>query len=182
MKQTLTLSALFVCMSTMLFAQQPDAFDTQYKVYKNAMRFYDLQAASNALYNMIAIKPEREDLNDSLAFIYFAGERYGQAYLLGEEILKKSPEKTDILEVVAVSKQSLGLTKEALANFESLYQRTKSLYYLYQVATLQYGLQRYGECIASLDIIIASPDAATQKINIRNPNNTSQEVPMACLL
>lgn len=176
------LKLLFVVAALMtgsqLFSQTPDAFEVQSRVYKNSLKYYDLQAASIALYNMIALKPERTDLNDSLALLYFAGERYAQAYLLGEEILKQSSGKTDILEMVAVSKQSLGLTKEALADFEKLYQTEKSLYYLYQVATLQYSLKRFGECIVSLDQIINNAESAKQKVNIRNQNNTSQDVPM----
>ena len=126
---------------------------------------------------MQALKPERADLNDSLALLYFAGERYAQAYLIGESILKDNPKRSDILEVVAVSKQNLGLIKEALADYEKLYAAEKSVFYLYQTATLQYQLKRYGECVASIDQIIASADADKQKVTIRLQQG-SQEVPM----
>jgi hypothetical protein len=55
----------------------------------------------------MAIKPARKDLRDSLVNLYFLSERYGQAFTLGEEILKEEPKRTEILELVAVSKQSL---------------------------------------------------------------------------
>lgn len=154
-----------------------DPFDVQMRVYKGALKNYDLQAATIALYNMIAIKPERADLNDSLALLYFAGERYAQAYLIGEEILKKDGSRKDMLELVAVSKQNLGLIKEALADYEKLYAADKSIYYLYQMATLQYQLKRFGECIASLDKIIGDPASAQQKVNILVQGG-SQDVPM----
>jgi tetratricopeptide (TPR) repeat protein len=35
------------------------------------------------------------------------------------------------------------------------------------MATEQYQLKRYGECVASLDQIIASPESEKQKVNIR---------------
>jgi tetratricopeptide (TPR) repeat protein len=126
---------------------------------------------------MQALKPERTDLNDSLALLYFAGERYAQAYLIGEEIVKNDPKRKDMLELVAVSKQNLGLIKESLADYEKLYAIDKSIFYLYQMATEQYQLKRYGECVASLDQIIASPDADKQKVNIRMQGG-GQEVPM----
>jgi tetratricopeptide (TPR) repeat protein len=172
------LGILFGCNG--LFAQAPvsqDPFDVQMRFYKSALRNYDLQAATVALYNMQALKPERTDLNDSLALLYFAGERFAQAYLIGEEILKTSPKRTDMLELVAVSKQNLGLIKESLADYEKLYAAEKSVYYLYQMATLQYQLKRYGECVASLDQIIASTDADKQKVTIRTQGG-AQEVPM----
>lgn len=164
----------FICIG-LLSAQ--DAFDVQSRVYKTALKNYDLQAATIALYNMQALKPERTDLNDSLALLYFAGERYAQAYIIGEEILKTNPKRSDILELVAVSKQNLGLIKEALADYEKLYSNEKSVYYLYQTATLQYQLKRYGECVASIDQILASADADKQKVTIRLQQG-SQEVPM----
>ncbi len=175
MKKTVFTILSILLVSGSLLAQ--DAFDAQSKVYKAALKNYDLQAATIALYNMAALKPERTDLQDSLALLYFAGERYPQAYLIGEEILKANPKRTDMLELVAVSKQNLGLIKEALADYEKLYAGDKSVYYLYQISTLQYQLKRYGECVASLDQIIANPESDKQKVNIRVQNG-SQDIPM----
>jgi tetratricopeptide (TPR) repeat protein len=176
MKKTVfALSAVVLLSVTNLKAQ--DAFDTQMKAYKLALKNYDLQAATVCLYQAIALKPERKDLNDSMALLYFAGERYAQAFIIGEEILKDNPKRNDMLELVAVSKQSLGLVKESLADYEKLYAADKSIYYLYQIATLQYQLKRYGECVASLDQVIANPESAKQKVNIVVQGG-SQDVPM----
>lgn len=176
MKKTILLTFLGAALFTAGIKAQ-DAFEVQQRFYKNALKNYDLQAATIALYNMIALKPEKADLNDSLALLYFAGERYPQAYLVGEQILKTNPNRNDILEVVAVSKQNLGMLKESLADYEKLYAAEKSLYYLYQMATLQYQLKRYGECVASLDQIINNPESAKQKVNIVVQGG-SQDVPM----
>ncbi|MBL7779123.1 MAG: hypothetical protein JNK66_12630 [Chitinophagales bacterium] len=173
----LVFALAFTSLAAVTTVQAQDAYEIQRKVYQNALKHYDLQAATIALYNMIALKPEKADLNDSLALLYFAGERYGQAFLIGEEILKKDASRKDMLELVAVSKQNLGMIKEALSDYEKLYASEKSLYYLYQIATLQYQLKRYGECVASLDQIIANPESDKQKVNI-NVQGGSQEVPM----
>jgi predicted Zn-dependent protease len=178
MKKSLFTLVLSVLLMTATVHAQDAAFETQMKVYSSALKYYDLQVAATALYNAMALKPDRKDLRDSLALIYFAGERYGQSYTLGEEILKDNPKRNDILEMVAVSKQSLGLVKEALADYETLYNGEKQLFYLYQIATLQYQLKRYGECVASLDQIINNEASAKQNVSIRNSNNSSQSVPM----
>jgi tetratricopeptide (TPR) repeat protein len=173
---TYLLLCLFGC--GFLSAQTPDEFEIQTRVYKQALKNYDLQSATVALYNMQALKPERTDLNDSLALVYFAGERYAQAYLIGEGIVTADPKRKDMLELVAVSKQNLGMVKESLADYEKLYAIDKSVYYLYQMATLQYQLKRFGECVANLDQIIAGTDADKQKVTIRAAQNQQQEVPM----
>ena len=154
-----------------------DPFEVQNRAYKLALKNYDLPSATVALYGMIALKPERTDLQDSLVLIYFGNERYAQAYFVGQEILKNNPQRNDILELVAVSKQNLGLIKEALADYEQLYNKQKAIFYLYQMATLQYQLKRYGKCVASLDQIIADAKSEKEKVNIRMQNG-SQEVPM----
>lgn len=180
MKRTF-LSLYFATMAFQAsFAQSnasTDPFELQQKVYKQAMSRYDLETAIVAMYQMIALKPSKPELNDSLAMLYFAHERYPQAFLTGEEILKTNPEKTAIRELVAVSKQNIGLIKESLAEYEKLYEQQKTMFYLYQIATLQYQLKRFGECIASLETILNSKEADDQKVSIRMQNG-NQEVPM----
>jgi tetratricopeptide (TPR) repeat protein len=162
---------------TSLSAQGTDPFDVQMRVYKSALKNYDLQTATIALYNMQALKPERTDLNDSLAIIYFTSEKYAQAYFVANAIVTADPKRNDMLEMVAVSQQNLGMIKESLASYEKLYAAGKSVYYLYEMGILQYQLKRFGECIASLDQILASADADKQKVNIRG-QQSSQDVPM----
>ena len=196
---TLLLSASAILLSTATHAQkgksaepqasseQPAAssqgnnatqFNAQISAYKTAMKYYDLQSAASAIYSALALNPERTDLIDSLAYIYFAGEKYPQSFLVGEDILKKNEGRNDIREIVAVSKQSLGMGKEALVDYEKLYSATKDLQFLYQISTLQYQLKRFGECIGSLDQIIASPESAKQEVSLRNQDGSGQKVPM----
>ena len=173
----LVLTAGLVSAQGQAGSNSSDPFDVQLRFYKAALKNYDLQAATVALYTMQALKPERSDLNDSLALLYFAGERWAQAYLVGQAIVNGDPKRNDMLEMVAVSKQNLGMIKESLADYEKLYGTEKSVYFLYQMATLQYQLKRYGECVASLDQILANADADKQKVNIRVQGGT-QDVPM----
>jgi len=181
MKKSFITLVFAIIASTNLFSQSNtvsnEPFDVQSRFYRSALKNFDLPAATVALYNMMAIKPERTDLNDSLALLYFASERYAQAYTVGQEIVNNNPKRLDMLELVAVSKQNLGMIKESLADYEKLYAQQKALLYLYQMATLQYQLKRFGECIASLDEIIGNADAEKQKVNIRMQNG-SQDVPM----
>lgn len=158
------------------FANAQDMFKVQMETYKSALKYYDLPTAVTALYTAMAIKPERKDLRDSLVFIYFAGERFVQANAMAEDILKEKPNRFDLLEVAAVSKQSLGALKEALTDFEKVYKESKQVFHLYQIAAIQYQLKRYGEAAESLDKIIASPESETQKVMIRLQDNKSQSI------
>jgi tetratricopeptide (TPR) repeat protein len=173
---------LFACMilcSNLLSAQpKPIAgeFETQYKVYRQSLQYLDLQSAATAVLHMIALKPERKEFRDSLMYVYFTAEKFSQAFLVGESILKDKPDSKDVLEVVALSKQQIGMVKEALPDYEKLYQLSKDLFYLYQIAGIQYQLKRMGECQASVDQIISDKDAATRKVTITNSDRSSEEV------
>ena len=90
--------------------------------------------------------------------------------------LSENPGNTALLEMVAVSYQNIGNLKEALAEYERLYAQTKSPQQLYQIATLQYGLERSGECKSSLQQLMLM-DLEKEKISI-NMGQQSQEVPM----
>jgi tetratricopeptide (TPR) repeat protein len=173
----------FTLLLATLFVHAQDPFKVQMDVYTKALKYYDLQTAVTSLYTALAIKPERKDLKDSLVYVYFAGERFPQANAIAEEILIEQPKRTDLREVTAICKQSLGALKESLADYEKVYAESKQVYHLYQIATIQYQLKRYGEAVESLDKVIANPEAETQKVTIRMQNNQSQQVPAkaACL-
>ncbi len=153
-------------------------FLIQRSVFKQALAINDLNVATQALHVMVALQPQNHGLRDSLAFLYFNGGAHVQVVLLGKQILEQDPDKTEILELVAASEQSLGAIKEALTDYETLFTSSKEMYHLYQIASLQYSLKRFGECAASVDRILADPDAPAKKVKITIGQGQSQDVPL----
>lgn len=156
--------------------------DNLYEHYKKiydlaASKYNDFFVARNALYNMIALHPDRTGLKDTLTYLYFNGNNHLQVILLGKEILEAYPGKSEILELVAVSQQNLGWQKDALESFERLFAITKDPYHMYSIASLQYMLKRYGEGSESLNTIIASTDSLGV-VTISNNQGESQKVPL----
>jgi tetratricopeptide (TPR) repeat protein len=155
-------------------------FELQQAVYKRAIELNDLTEASGALYTMIALRPERLDLNDSLCFAYMGRGMYLQSGKLAQEILARDPKKQIFKEVLAQSEENLGMYKEALATYEELVNETKKTVFLYKVAALQYLLKRMGECEANLVLLEKAPDAAKETVNLAYPgeNPPRQDVPV----
>lgn len=183
MKKTIFLAVFSAFVTGNIFAQKTkpvaaatDLFETEMNIYRSALKHYDIQTGISALYTALELHPERTELKDTLAMLYFAGERYLQASSIADEILKDKPTAQNILEIAATSKQALGDTKEALADFEKLYAQSKNVYHLYQVATLQYQLKRFGEASESLNTIVTSPDSEKQQVAISAGQNQSQQV------
>ncbi|TVR81361.1 MAG: hypothetical protein EA412_03255 [Chitinophagaceae bacterium] len=157
-------------------------FDIYAGVYENSIKINDLGTAINAVQTMLAVKPEETHLKDTLALLYFNTGMYYQAMIVSDEILQKDAKKVEMLEVRAISKQSLGQIREALSDYETLYRETSDVYYKYQVATLQYSLGRFGEATSNIDKLLSREEIADRKLNITATQNQVQEVPMRAAL
>lgn len=153
-------------------------FEIQKSIALRALKYNDASAAKNALFNMIALKPERTDLVDSLAILYYQMGSYTECILVSREILESNPDKTGIKEIKAISEQNLGLAKMALEDYEELYPVTKNIYHLYQIATLQYDLKRFGEADLTIQALLANEKLDESKIQVFLGKGQSQQVPM----
>lgn len=140
--------------------------------YALARQFGDANVAIGVIYDELARDPENYDLMDSLATLYFQSRAYGQSLSLARIILTKRPADNRMLELLAISQQNIGQVKEALATYEDLYLRTKSIYHLYQVCVLQYQLTRLAECAGTLNQLIGHKEAEEARVFV--PVNQQQ--------
>ncbi len=149
------------------------------KMYQKALQYNDANALVNALYLRMASGEEDEKkLRDTLGLVYFRVGNFVQAISVAEEIVKERPSDTTFLEVLALSYQNLNDIKSALKNYEKLYEIRRNLYDLYNIASLQYYLQRFGEAHASVQRMLLDPRSAREKIRIAVNKQQQQEVPV----
>ncbi len=147
-------------------------------VYRNALNYGDLQTAVHALHYMIAKSPEVKERKDTLCMLYYNLKMYSQARNLAMEILALDPSKTGILEINGLACEFMGLKVEAIGHYERLFQLTDKPYFLYQVASHQYQLQRFGECEANLLKIISHAGSPQEIVLIAVSENEKQKVPL----
>lgn len=151
--------------------------DFYVKTYKLAMQYNDLVAATNSVYQILATDTGNIAWKDSLATLFVMRGAYEQAVVIGEELLKKQPDDTRLMELVAVSLQSGGAAKEALVYYEKLYPKTQNLYHLYQIISLQYALARLGECTANIDQLVQNPNSEKETVDVNVGQGYTQTVP-----
>jgi len=118
-------------------------------VYHKALNNYDLDAAKNAIYQIIAVEGEQSEYMDSLAFVYFNQQNYLSCLKVSEEILQKE-EKLPILELKAVSLENLNAVKEAITAYEKIFAKKKEPYIAYKLASLQQKIKRSAEAYTTL--------------------------------
>ena len=159
----------------------PEAHALDIRLYQQGKRVGDAAVMYDALHNMLATAPGNLAVKDSLAALYFSGRMYGPSLSLTKELIEAEPEDARYLEMKAVSENSLGLLEDALSSYESLLAVDPNPYFAYQIATLQYGLNKFDIAEASVDNMLAG-DLGEQKVNINLAGGRAQSVPMKAAL
>ncbi|MCB9235708.1 MAG: hypothetical protein H6581_28940 [Bacteroidia bacterium] len=147
-------------------------------VFKQALKISDFSTAIHALHVLSQLEPNNAALKDSLCMLYFSQNAYEQTVLMGRDILEKSPDNLQVMEMTAVAEQALGLLKESLARYENLYQKTGNIFHLYEKTVIEFNLKRYGEVGQSLEAMLKHPKLDQEAITLNVGQNQSQEVPL----
>ncbi|MEN2992373.1 MAG: tetratricopeptide repeat protein [Bacteroidia bacterium] len=148
------------------------------KVYQQAQQYGDALTQIYALHWRLATEGASFALRDTLAQTYFQAGLFRQCISVVEELLRENPRNSALLELRALAYLYLQDQKNALDSYEKLYELTQSPLDLYQVITLQFNLQRYGECQANIDRLLATPESERLRVRISTPDGQSQEVPL----
>lgn len=172
---------------TNCFSQKSDKYDNMQKlqpgsnidsiVYANARANSDYHVMMTAIYYMIAKNPQNIiAYKDSLSRVYFSTQAYSKCIRTGNEVLFHEPDNYRVMELVAISERIQGNIKTSLELYEKLYNKTASLVHAYYIAEIQFYLQRYGECMITLEKIISSENSKKEKIELIVANNSKQIV------
>ncbi len=161
--------------------KEPDTKEVLIKMYEDilnqSLAFNDLAVATQATYSLMALQPEDSARIDTLAAIYFQRGAYPQTVMVGSKVLETTPDNLEVMEMVAISKAQLGASLEALGDYEKLFGKSSDLYHLYEIASLQYTVRRYGECETSIKRLMGSEGINEREVNLSFKQG-SQKVPM----
>ena len=160
---------------------EPAAHALQIRMYEQGRTLGDAAVRFDALHEMLAREPGNAAVQDSLASLYFASRMFGPASQLIGGLVEANPQDARYLEMQAVSHNGLGLVEEALGDYERLLAVDPNPYYAYQIATLQYSLNRFDVAEASVDNMLAG-DLDGQLVNINTADGRAQAVPMKAAL
>ncbi len=145
---------------------------------KKALQYADYQTAITKLYDVIEKDGPESTYIDSLAYLYFSTGRFASCALVSKELLEKNPEKTNILELQAVSLSKLGSTIEAIDAYQKLVAKTNNINHYYELALLQYSIKRLAEAAASIKQAESLKAGENDFVNIALDKNQVQKVPL----
>ncbi len=185
MKNIVVKKGLLLVVAVAIFGfangQNTKVQDTQlYKLYQMkyvfGMKYNDSQVAKDAMYSMIAMDPNDDSLKMRLCYYYFEQNQYPSSLFVSMDLLSRNPDHLDALRINAISYENMGVRDKAIDAYESLYLKTNEINVLYQVAILQFEIERFNECKTNLDIILKDPQAKALKLNFPKNEAEQQEI------
>lgn len=176
------LSILLLICGLHSFAQKtlnPD-LRLQEKIYQHALENNDLEAATMAVYHIIALQPEKENWQDTLCLLYHGRGYYIQSAKIAQEILIRNPEALEFREVLAQAYENTGNYLEALRQYDKLVKADSNAVFLYKTALMQYMLRYYKDCERSVNQILDNSKTNNQFINTQTDLNSAilKQVPL----
>ncbi|MDP2069668.1 MAG: hypothetical protein Q8K04_11990 [Lutibacter sp.] len=174
MKRFFIIISFFMAAVSMAQTANGVAFEQQ--KMKQALAFGDKNVAANAMYSIILLEGPKSVYKDSLAYLYFNDRNFISCFLVTNDILKTNPGNLDLLEMNAISLESMGATEKAVEAYQNLFTKTNNNYHAYKLAGLQFGLGKFEEAYASIKKADKLPDDGSVKITFQVNKNYNQNV------
>ena len=163
-------------LATTAIAQNSDNLSLEKEKLKLALSYSDEEVASSAMYNIIAIEGPQSTYKDSLAYLYFNNAKYVSCFLVTDDILKRKPNDVALLEMNAVSLESMGAISKAAEVYAHLLTKTNNNYHAYKLAGLQVSLKKLEEAYVTIKKAKELKDTGKVKITFQVNKNYNQNV------
>lgn len=122
-------------------------------VYQRAQRYNDAALSKQALIEMSILAPRDTSILRTLAELYYNNQQYVSSAMAATDITRIYPNSIVGIEIQALSYENLRLYDKALEQYEKLWLNTDDNNVLYQMAYLQYSIERYTEAMTNIDIL-----------------------------
>lgn len=164
--------------TTTVIAQTSSTVEFEKQKVKQALNYGDKIVAANAMYSIISMEGPNSTYKDSLAYLYFNERNYVSCFLVTKDILKAKQDNMEILEMNAISLESIGALQPSLESYNLLFSKSNSNYHLYKIAGLQLTLKKFDEALASIKKAEQLKDDGKVNVSFQVNKNYTQNVPL----
>ena len=152
-----------------------EAIALEKEVIRTAKKMGDPNVATYSMYKLIALEGANSTYKDSLAFVYFSSRKYASCFLMADEVLKRNPKDQAMLELKAVSLESLGALDKSMDTFKELFALSNNNYHGYTLAKLQLAMKKYDDAYATIKKVETLNDPGNIKVTFSiNQSHTQQ--------
>jgi tetratricopeptide (TPR) repeat protein len=152
-----------------------EAIALEKEVIRTAKKMGDPNVATYSMYKLIALEGANSTYKDSLAFVYFSSRKYASCFLMADEVLERNPKDQAMLELKAVSLESLGALDKSMDAFKELFALSNNNYHGYTLAKLQLAMKKYDDAYATIKKVETLNDPGKIKVTFSiNQSHTQQ--------
>jgi len=166
----------FIGFSMLAQSGNAEEIKTEKEIIRNAKAMGDASVATYSMYKLIALEGDNSTYKDSLAFIYYSSRKYGSCFLMCNEVLERDPKNEPILEIKAISLESLGAIDKSLESYAELFVLSNNNYHGYTLAKLQLAMKQYTEAYATIKKVEGLNDSGNYKVTFNINQNHTQQV------
>lgn len=166
----------FIGFSVLAQSGNAESIKIEKEIIRNAKAMGDASVATYSMYKLIALEGANSTYKDSLAFIYFSSRKYGSCFLMSNEVLERDPKNEPILEIKAISLESLGAIDKSLEAYEELFALSDNNYHGYTLAKLQLAMKKYPEAYTTIKRVEGLNDSGNYKVTFNINQNHTQQV------
>lgn len=150
------------------------AFEKQKLIQAKA--YGDESIVANTMYSLIALEGPQSTYKDSLAYVYFSKRNYVSCFLVTNDLLKTKPDNLELLEMNAVSLETMGALDKAAEAYEKLFAKTNDNYHAYKLASIQYRMKQNEAAYATIKKAGQLPDNGNINITFQVNENYNQNI------
>ncbi|MBT8316013.1 MAG: hypothetical protein HKP59_00140 [Lutibacter sp.] len=170
---------VYICafiLTTTAIAQTSNSLTFEKQKLKQALAYGDKLVAASSMFSIISLEGPQSTYKDSLAYLYFNARNYVSCFLVTNDILKNKPNNIELLEMQAVSLESMGAMEKASESYKALLAITNNNYHAYKLAGLQLAMKKYDLAHASVKKANQLSDNGTVEITFQVNKNYNQNV------
>jgi tetratricopeptide (TPR) repeat protein len=129
-------------LATTAIAQNTTSIAFEKQKLQQAKAYGDESIVANVMYSLIALEGPQSSYKDSLAYVYFNKRNYVSCFLVTNDLLKTKPKNLELLEMNAVSLESMGALEKSKEAYEKLFAMTNDNYHAYKLAGIEFRMNQ----------------------------------------
>jgi len=157
-------------------AQNTTSIAFEKQKLQQAKAYSDESIIVNSMYSLIAMEGPESSYKDSLAYMYFNKRSYVSCYLVTNDLLKSKPDNLEILEMSAVSLESMGALEKSKESYAKLLSKTNDNYHAYKLAGLEFRMEKNEAAYATIKKAGQLVDKGTLKVTFQVNENFNQNI------
>ena len=165
----------FILTSTAI-AQNTTSIAFEKQKMQQAKMYNDESIILNSMYSLIAMEGPESSYKDSLAYVYFSKRSYVSCYLVTNDLLKTKPDNVELLEMSAVSLESMGALEKSKEAYVKLLSKTNDNYHAYKLAGLEFRMKQNEAAYATIKKAGQLVDKGELKVTFQVNENYNQNI------